>query len=368
MRTSRFGCAAALNRTMSPPVQYEQAVNGRTERVVPFRAGDGFECNLIHVTGSNPPTKGPVLLVHGAGVRANIFRAPVKATIVDYLLEQGYDVWLENWRASIDLTPSSWTLDQAAVYDHPAAVKTVIRETGHTQIKAIIHCQGSTSFTMSAVLGLVPEVTTIVSNAVSLHTVVPLGSKLKLYYALPVLSRLTPYLNPQWGLRAPTLTAKAVALLVAAVHHECKNPVCKQVSFTYGSGFPALWSHANLNPSTHEWLKAEFAQVPVTFFQQMAHCVRQGNLVRTGTIPGLPKNFAAQPPRTAARFAFFAGADNLCFLPESQERSFAFFDQARKNYHSLRVVKSYGHLDMFMGENAVRDVFPLMAEELEKTS
>ena len=50
------------------------------ERVVPFTAGDGFACNLINVRGEHEPTKGPVILVHGAGVRANIFRAPVETT------------------------------------------------------------------------------------------------------------------------------------------------------------------------------------------------------------------------------------------------------------------------------------------------
>ena len=85
-----------------------------TETVVPFTAGDGFRCNLIHVQGERSPTKGPVLLVHGAGVRANIFRARVQVTLVDFLTKHGYDVWLENWRASIDLPPNRWTLDQAA--------------------------------------------------------------------------------------------------------------------------------------------------------------------------------------------------------------------------------------------------------------
>src|SRR5207247_2036834 len=56
-----------------------------TERVVPFRAGDGFSCNLVNVRGEGAPTKGAVILVHGAGVRANLFRAPVRTTIVDYL-------------------------------------------------------------------------------------------------------------------------------------------------------------------------------------------------------------------------------------------------------------------------------------------
>jgi len=123
----------------------------------PFRAGDGFQCNLIHIQGERPTTRGPVLLVHGAGVRANIFRAPVKTTLVDTLVERGYDVWLENWRASIDLPPNRWTLDQAAVYDHPVAVKTVLRETGATEMKAVIHCQGSTSFMMRSSKSSPPE-------------------------------------------------------------------------------------------------------------------------------------------------------------------------------------------------------------------
>jgi len=350
----------------SPPDDGGKAALG--ERVVPFETADGMVCNVIHVTGPRTPDKGPVLLVHGAGVRANIFRAPVRTTVVDYLVDRGYDVWLENWRASIDLKPNPWTLDQAAVYDHPMAVRTVLRETGASTMKAIIHCQGSTSFTMSAMAGLVPQVTTIVSNAVSLHTVVPGFSKLKLYYALPLVSRFSDCLNPQWGLRAPTGFSKVIAFTVAAVHHECHNPVCKQVSFTYGSGFPALWSHANLNEATHEWLKREFAAVPTTFFRQMSRCVRSGHLVRVEELRQLPRDFAAQPPRTRARFAFFSGRDNLCFLPESQQRSFAFFDSVRRGYHSLRVLPNYGHLDMFMGENAARDVFPLMAAELEKPS
>jgi hypothetical protein len=243
------------------------------ETVVPFEAGDGFACNLIHVQGPNPPTKGPVLLVHGAGVRANLFRAPVDRTIVDHLIDSGYDVWLENWRDSIDLQPNKWNLDQAAVFDHPRAVKKVVEQTGSDTIKAVIHCQGSTSFMMSAVAGLVPEVSVIVTNAVSLHPVVPDFSRFKITKMMPLVKKATDYLNPQWGLDAPSPIAEFVATFVGLTHHECNNPVCKGVSFIYGTGFPALWSHENLNDATHEWIKQEFAQVPITFFEQMATCI-----------------------------------------------------------------------------------------------
>ncbi|HEX8179998.1 MAG TPA: alpha/beta fold hydrolase [Pyrinomonadaceae bacterium] len=343
-----------------------QAAARHRETVVPFTAGDGFQCNLVHVEGDKPPTRGPVILVHGAGVRANLFRAPVQTTIVDALIEHGYDVWLENWRASIDLPPNKWTLDQAALYDHPAAVKTIVEQTGHDEVKAVIHCQGSTSFMMSAVAGLVPQVKTIVANAVTLHPVVPKFSETKLKMAVPLIGLLTDYLNPQWGLNAPTLTAKAVKLLVDATHHECKNPVCKQVSFTYGTGFPALWLHENINNDTHEWLKQEFASVPLTFFKQMAQCVRRGHLVAVEGYKELPADFCAQAPQTDARFVLTAGAKNLCFLPESQRRTFAWLDEQRKGYHALHVFPTYGHLDVFMGKHAANDTFPTILAELDK--
>ena len=73
--------------------------------VIPVTADDGTVLNLHHVTGERPATRGPVVLVHGAGVRANIFRPPGQTTLVDMLVDDGWDVWLENWRASIDLPP-----------------------------------------------------------------------------------------------------------------------------------------------------------------------------------------------------------------------------------------------------------------------
>ena len=90
------------------------------EEVVPFTAGDGLQCNLIHVRGERMPHKGPVLLVHGAGVRANIFRAPVERTLVDMMVEEGYEVWLENWRASIDFAPCTKATRSRIAYKNDA--------------------------------------------------------------------------------------------------------------------------------------------------------------------------------------------------------------------------------------------------------
>ena len=331
------------------------------ETIVPFTTGDGMTCNLVHVQGDTPPTKGPVVLAAGSGVRAHIFRAPIPVTIVDDLVANGYDVWLENWRASIDLPPSQWTLDHGAVYDHPAAVATVLRETGADRMKAVVHCQGSCSFIMSALAGLLPQVETIVSNAVSIHTIVPPGSRLKLL-TLPAIGIMTNHVNPRWGVDAPTIAAKLIRLAGQMSYRDCDNAVCRQVSYTYGR----LWRHENIDERTHAWIADEFGRVPIEFFRQMARSVRRGHLVSTGAFRELPDDFAAQAPRTDARFALLAGERNVCFLPRSQAASYDYLNRYRKNYHSLNVLPGYAHLDVFFGRNSARDVFPLIRAELER--
>jgi hypothetical protein len=177
---------------------------------------------------------------------------------------------------------------------------------------------------------------------------------------------MTDYLNPRWGVNAPTIPAKLVRLAGRATHSACDNEVCKQVSYTYGSGDPALWRHENIDEATHAWIAGEFGMVPTTFFAQMARCVRRGNLVSTGRFRELPNDFAAQAPKTDARFALFSGEQNLCFLPTSQLASYDFLNRFRKNYHSVNVLPGYSHLDMFFGRDSARDVFPLIRAELER--
>ncbi|GAC19657.1 hypothetical protein [Paraglaciecola arctica] len=52
----------------------------QVETIIPFTAGDGLKLNLINIKNPHDVSKGAVILVHGAGVRANIFRAPVNET------------------------------------------------------------------------------------------------------------------------------------------------------------------------------------------------------------------------------------------------------------------------------------------------
>jgi len=338
-----------------------------TDELIPLDIADGAPCNLVHVRGKRAPTKGPVLLVHGVGVRTEIWRPPTPRTLVEALVDEGYDVWMETWRASMDVPHNTWNLDQAAVLDHPVAVKKVVELTGADSIQAVAHCQGSTTLMMSVCAGLVPEVRTVVSSAVSLHPVMTGMGRWKLMYVIPPVSRLLGYMDPQWGEHgAPWVLPKFITAYSKASRRKCDNGVCKVSSFMFGAGDPTLWAHEQLSDETHEWTKGEFGAAPLTFWKQIRQCVKQGHLVSVEGRPELPESFVAQAPQSDARFSFITGGANHCFAPESQRRTFEWFERREPGRHSLHIVPRYGHMDVFIGERAERDWHPIILAELAK--
>jgi hypothetical protein len=331
-------------------------------------ADDGVPLTLIRVQGPEQPTRGPVLLVHGAGMRAESFRPPATRSLVDVLLEDGWDVWMLNWRGSIDLAPLPWTLDDVARNDHPAAVRHIVEVTGASSIKAIAHCQGSTSLSMAVVAGLVPEIDLVVSNSVSLHPRVPGFAKVKLRMLRPMFQGREPFVDIAWGDGPERGMGRLTRSAVRLWHLECRSGSCNMASFALGSGHPALWSHSNLDSATHTWLGTEFGKIPLSLYTQIAKSERVGHLVAVRSVPGLPADYAEAAPRSTARFALFTGADNRAFLPASQKATYAVLEHHQPGRHSLHVIPGYGHADVFVGRRAHMEVFPRIMDELRRTT
>lgn len=329
-------------------------------------ADDGTGLTLIRVSTAAEPVKGPVMLVHGAGMRAEGFRPPAVRSLVDTLLDDGWDVWMLNWRGSIDLDPVPWTLDDVARYDHPAAVRYILQQTGASSIKAVAHCQGSVSLSMAAVAGLVPEVDTIVSNSVSLHPVVPRFAKVKLQVLRPLMGHRTPFVDVAWGDGPERGLARLTRNVVRVWHAECGSATCNMASFALGSGHPALWRHENLDAATHAWLSREFGKVPFSFYTQLATSERAKQIVSVFDYDGLPGRYADRAPRTEARFTLITGDRNRAFLPASQRATHAYLERHQPGRHTLRVIPGYSHADVIVGRRAHVDVFPHILDALNR--
>jgi hypothetical protein len=350
-----------------PPWFARLRARGVHGEVLPLRAGDGLPLRLTHFRGDAEPTRGPVLLVAGTGVRGALFSsAPAPSTMVDALVGEGYDVWVEDWRASIDFPPRPYTLDQAAVFDHPAAVREVRARTGADSIKALVHCQGSTGFAMSALAGLVDDVRTVVSNAVSLHPTVTRSSRAKLALLTPVASRVFDGADPQWAIRAPTPARKALAAWIRLVRRDCDEPACVMSNYIYGYGRDVLWRHENLDTATHRWVTREFGYVPFSFFRQILASVRAGELVPVDGLPALPTSFTDREPPREQLWTFVAGERNRCFTPEGQRRSHAWFREHSPQDHGYVSLPGYSHLDVFFGRHAPEATFPHILAALDR--
>jgi hypothetical protein len=343
--------------------------------IVPFTAPDlDFPLNLHRLRrldeAGKPvePTLGPVLLVPGSGVRAEMYYGqPVGPSCAEHLLELGYDVWVESWRASIDLPPNAYTLDHAATIDHPLAVQTILdtceREGApEATLKAVVHCQGSISFMMAAVAGRIDErVTHIVSSAVSLFIDVTMSTWLKQRVALPLVGSGFEGLDAQWGIRPVTPSAGVFAAMAKRMERRCGNPTCQVANFMYGSGWDVLFRHVGddgITPwvadAVHEWMGREVGYTPLSLIRQVAESSRHGYIVPSATPPpGTPVAYLASRPQTEAQITFMAGDHNNMFRWQGQRRAHEFFEETgRTGQTDFVALPGFGHLDTFWAHRA----------------
>ena len=112
---------------------------------------------FLRLTRYRAGGKGPLIMATGFGMSSHSFLAStIEQNLTEFLADQGYDIWLFDYRAGIDL-PSSrteFTIDDIARTDWPAAVKKVLEVTGRDDLQAFGHCVGSGSLQMAILAGL----------------------------------------------------------------------------------------------------------------------------------------------------------------------------------------------------------------------
>lgn len=331
----------------------------------PFRTEDGLDLLLTRYRGGE---KGPVLLSHCIGVSSRMYSTPLVArNLLEYLYGHGYDVWLLDFRFSIDLPTAGdlHSMDAVARYDYPAALDKVREVTGADSVQVVAHGVGASTLTMSILSGL-EGVRSGVFSQVSTHVLVAplsqLAARFRANRLLELLgcSTLDPDVPSKPGLR-DRLVTWLLDRYPLEDEDECDHPVCYRITGIYG----LMYEHDRLDPAVHENLSSLFGPANLDGLSQLSRIARRRHIVdRHGEDVYLPHLQRFRLPAL-----FLHGSENMCVLPRSTALTMKHLQQVNdpKLYHR-RVIPDYGHIDCILGKDAPRDVFPYVLQHLEATA
>ena len=329
-----------------------------------FNSIDGIPLLLTRYKGG---TKGPVILSHGLGVSSKIFTIDtIDTNLTEFLVAHGFDVWLLDFRVSIDL-PASYmesTADDVANYDYPAAIAKVKQETGAESVQMVVHCYGATTFFMSMLAGLQGVRSIVCSQIANDVIAVPMTQGKAALHLSNVLDRLgfpslTAYTDTHadWKNR---LFNDVLKLYPVEFKEHCDSSVCHRITFLYS----LLYEHEQLNQTTHDALHEMFGIANIRALEHLSLLVRTKHLVDASG----NEVYMGHLDRLKLPICFVHGAENQCFLPISTQMTYDALRAANGNQlYTRHVIPGYGHIDCIYGKNAAFDVYPYMLEHLQAT-
>jgi len=331
-----------------------------------FYTKDSVNLRLIHYNGG---TKGPIILCHGGGVSSFIYTIDtIETNLTEFLFAHGYDVWLLDWRGSIELPSSrtSYTMDDVAKYDIPAAVEQVLTLTGAKSAQILGHCIGCTIISMSILAGYTTHIKSVVLSQAGMHLVGGVWNKVKSFAHVTSISKELGFSNfdihdPK---QFPTILTEITKVMVGDFH--CQNKVCQQTSLFYGP----LWEHSALNALTHDNVAEVVGVCDLTLMEHIATVVEKGKL----TSADQKENYLTEDnvKRLNIPICFIHGEENHCFVPKGTMEDIQLLQKVNKptdpNFYKRHLIKKYGHLDCIFGKNAASDVFPFIVQHLDETA
>ena len=323
--------------------------------------GDDAWLRLVRYEGGR---RGPVLLAAGFGMSATSFLVDtVDANLTEHLVERGYDVWLFDYRASIDL-PSSrgdFTLDDIALRDWPEAVAEVRRVTGAASVQALGHCVGSVSLMMALAAGL-PDVRSAICMQFTLHPATSLLNQFKAFAQVDkVMGRVgLSQVEPLTGRSLPNLALDALLRVVPMPRAErCGKALCRWINAIYG----CTHTHDQLNDATHDHLGDMFGVGDLSALGHMGTIMRQRLAVdRDGQAA-----YTRHPERLRLPILLVQGEKNYIFRPAGSMRTLRWLQSVNEpSLYERAVLPGYAHLDALVGRNASTEVFPLLSGHLDR--
>lgn len=342
----------------------------------PFSTADGLGLSLERFQRAD--CDDVVLLIHGLTSSSDMFIMPEHYNLVSYLLDNGLtDVWCLDYRMSnhfnYNLYPNDYSMDDVALYDHPAAIDEIRKAIGAgKRLHVIAHCVGSLTFTMAMAAGTVKGITSCIANSISLTPYIPNWSRFKITVFPFILERILniPYVSPGWPTEPRMTLGKLLSKGISLFHRECKEPSCHMLSLMWGSGFPALFEHENLTEVTHHRLADLFGGTGLNYHRQVRTMVSSGHRAvksrrNEPEYAALPDDYFEAGLNIETPILFVTGSNNRVFA-DSNIHCYERMVAHGVRHHGLRVFEKYGHQDMFMGKHCHRDIFPAMLDYIKQ--
>jgi cholesterol oxidase len=310
--------------------------------------------------------KGPVMLATGFGMSSRSFLAPtIETNLTKFLADRGYDIWLFDYRAGIDLPSAQkpFTIDDIAKKDWPLAVTKVLEETGEKDVQAFGHCVGSVSLQM-AILNGMKGIRSAVCAQFPMHPATSafnwVKSELRVGNVIEDfgLKILAP---PKVPSPPNKLVDVALRALPIPPEERCGQAVCRWINAIYG----CTHRHAQLNDETHRALNEMFGVGSIKALEHLTLMLRRNRAV---THKGKKTYFEHPENMADTKLLLLQGRHNYIFHTAGSLRTLRWLRRNNPggSYHRL-VLPGYAHLDAVVGARAAVDVYPHIGDFLDQS-
>jgi cholesterol oxidase len=142
------------------------------------------------------------------------------------------------------------------------------------------------------------------------------------------------------------------------------------LSLMWGSGWPALYEHENLDEITHRRGGDLYGPTSLNYHKHVVKMLKgSGHAVRMEPedpqFSDMPDDYAEAGKDIKSPILFMTGRNNRVFA-DSNIVCHEFLNAARPGRHELHIFEGYGHQDPFMGKNNHLDIFPRLVEWLKQ--
>ncbi|KAF9205525.1 hypothetical protein BGZ49_003916 [Haplosporangium sp. Z 27] len=361
-----------------------------TPQVFEVVSSDGYNTQLTRYKG----TKGPVLLLHGIAVSSRMFSTDlIPHNLCDYLLANDYDVWLSDWRGSSLLeTSHRQSPIFGAAYDHAAAVKIILKETGVKNIQVIAHCVGSLTLWAGMLNGDIEGVGSVISCQVATRPLISTANKIKQNLHLaPLLEKVLGQELIDIVAHSPSSsehesgddkTAPKVTLFDRTVDNAlrfmpmpsqeyCKSATCHRATFFFG----LLFEHDKISNNLHDNLDEILGTINMETLKGLVNgWCKKATLTNLEdkdlvTPENLRKAFENVPVLLihGAKSQVFTSESTLKTVEELRNNNLPWTNMAHdyKGQYKIKEIEGYGHMDCILGDKAYEDVYPHILSQLE---